>query len=250
MYYYIYDSFLNNRRYNNILARIENRLTDLGINGKISRLSMLKNVGQVLKEEVEKGVKTIVIVGDDKTVGQMINVVAGLNTIIGFIPIGNSQIANLLNIPEGESACDVLSARIIRKIDLGKINDHYFITSVEMAGQGITIKCDDNYFINLPHKNNIVNISNLNYCFNTETIVDDNLLDLFIQSTKRKLLINKKTSLTHLKGKSINIECIKTIPILLNDEKRIVKTPAKINIAAKKLKIVAGKIIPSKKIPL
>lgn len=249
MYYYIYDSFLNNKKYNNVLARIENRLTDLGINGKISRLSMLKNVKQVLNEEVKKGVETIVIVGDDKTIGQMINVVANLNTIIGFIPIGKSEIGNLLNIPSGETACDVLSARIIRKIDLGKINNYYFITSIEIGGRGITINCDNNYVINLPHKNNIINVSNLNYCFNTETVVDDGELDLFIQSTKSGLFGGKKTSLTHLTFQDIEITSNKTLPILLNDEKRIVKTPATIGVVKKKLKIVAGKIIPSKKIP-
>ena len=49
MYYYLYDSRLNDKKYNNVIAKIETRLTDLGINGKINRLSFLKNINQKYK---------------------------------------------------------------------------------------------------------------------------------------------------------------------------------------------------------
>src|SRR3989344_4911991 len=118
MYYYLYDPQLSDKKYNNIIARIETRLTDLGINGKINRLSFLKNINQVLAEEIKRGVKTIIIVGDDKTIGQVINLIADFNVTIGVIPIGpNNNIARLLGLPSEESACDVISSRIIKKID-------------------------------------------------------------------------------------------------------------------------------------
>ena len=69
MYYYIYDSYLAEKKYESTIARIENRLTDLGINGKINRLSFLKNIHQIIGEEVKRGVKTVVVVGSDETLG-------------------------------------------------------------------------------------------------------------------------------------------------------------------------------------
>ncbi len=34
MHVYVYDSFLNQKKYDRILARLETRITDLGLNGK------------------------------------------------------------------------------------------------------------------------------------------------------------------------------------------------------------------------
>ena len=58
MYLYLYDSFLNNPKFGNKLAKIETRLTDLGIGGKISRLSPLKNLEELVSDEIKNGVKS------------------------------------------------------------------------------------------------------------------------------------------------------------------------------------------------
>ena len=44
MYVYIYDDYLNKGRYNKAINRMEIRLTDLALNGKIIRLSGIKNI--------------------------------------------------------------------------------------------------------------------------------------------------------------------------------------------------------------
>src|SRR3989344_5553246 len=221
MYYYLYDPQLSDKKYNNITARIETRLTDLGINGKINRLSFLKNINQLLFDEIKRGVKTVIIVGDDKTIGQVINLVADFNITIGLIPIGSdNNIARLLGVPLGEEACDVISSRIIKKIDLGKIN---------------------NYLINLSEGNNTINISNLNYCYNSPTDPLDSQLDVFIENVQKKLLRKAKSTLSHFKNATLKITGDKTVPILINDEKKIVKTPAEVIVVPKKLKIIVGK---------
>jgi len=49
MHVYVYDSFLNQKKYDRILARLETRITDLGLNGKISILLIMKlNMAQKL----------------------------------------------------------------------------------------------------------------------------------------------------------------------------------------------------------
>ena len=242
MYYYLYDPQLSDKKYNNITARIETRLTDLGINGKINRLSFLKNINQLLFEEIKRGVKTVIIVGDDKTIGQVINLVADFNITIGLIPIGSdNNIARLLGVPLGEEACDVISSRIIKKIDLGKINNHYFLTNLIINGKNNALECDNNYLINLSEGNNTINISNLNYCYNSPTDPLDSQLDVFIENVQKKLLRKAKSTLSHFKNATLKITGDKTVPILINDEKKIVKTPAEVIVVPKKLKIIVGK---------
>ncbi len=244
MYYYIYDSFLNEKKYKNLLAKIEVRLTDLGINGKINRLSLLKNINQTVKEEVKRGIKTVVVVGNDKTLNQIINTLANLNVAIGYIPVDNqNRVAQLLGIPLGEAACDVLSARIIRRLDLGQVNNYYFLTCLELGGKDILLECDNNYFVNLDC-NSVINISNLNFCYQHMAKPDDELLDLFVEVKATGFWNKKQASLSNLRNKAIKITSGKTLPILINDEKRIIKTPAEVKIDSKKLRMIVGKKRP------
>ena len=87
MYSYIYDSFVSQKKYQKLLARVEIRLTDLGISGKIKRLSPLKNLKETIKDEIRGGAKTIVVVGDDSTLGEVINLVAGKNITLALFQL-------------------------------------------------------------------------------------------------------------------------------------------------------------------
>src|SRR3989344_5440347 len=153
MYLYLYDSFLNKKKYAAPLARIETRLTDLGIGGKIFRLSPLRNVEELIADEIRTGTKTIIPVGHDRTLSQIVNVSARFELTIGLIPIGpDNTIARTLGIPEGEAACNILAARIVKRIDLGRINNVYFISNLQLNvnGQAVTLQCEDQYIITPP----------------------------------------------------------------------------------------------------
>jgi len=91
MYYYIYDSFLSDKKYRKLLAQIETRLTDLGINGKINRLSFLKNIRDLITDEIKNGQNTIVVLGNDSTINKVINIIADLDVFLGIIPIGKEK---------------------------------------------------------------------------------------------------------------------------------------------------------------
>jgi hypothetical protein len=242
MYYYLYDSRLGDKKYHNTIAKIETRLTDLGINGKINRLSFLKNINQILTEEIKRGVKTIVIVGDDKTIGQVLNIVKELNATIGIIPVGNdNNIAKLLGIPYGEQACDTISSRLVTKLDLGNINNYSFLTSLEIGGKNISLECDGSYVINLEGGENIINIGNLNCCFQEFADPLDGKLDIYVENKKRRIIGKNKYSLSHFVNKTIRVTGKKTLPIFITDEKKIVKTPATITVEPKKIKVIVGK---------
>src|SRR3989344_17772 len=161
MYLYLYDSFLNNKKYGGLLAKIETRLTDLGIGGKIFRLSPLRNINELLTDEVRNGIKTVVVVGNDKSFTEVINVAAKLDITVGVIPVGpNNKIANSLGINSPEEATEVLSVRKIEKVDLGKVNGTYFLSNITVSGGGMTIECEEKFRVT-PQALDQISICNL-----------------------------------------------------------------------------------------
>ena len=138
---FIYDSFLNQKKYDRLLARLETRITDLGLNGKICRLSLMRNIGDTVKNELKRGAKTIIAVGNNKTVNQIINSLAGGAVPLGLIPIGqeNNDLARGLGIESVDQACDILSARLLTRLDLGLANQTYFLGPAAIENQGTIV---------------------------------------------------------------------------------------------------------------
>lgn len=144
MYVYVYDGFVTDKRHENLLSRVETRLTDLGISGRIERLTMFKDIGEIVADAAAQGCETIVAVGDDGTVGRLIDVVGTHEMAFGVIPIGDGPhtIASLLGVDEGVEACNILSRRVLHTVDLGRINDHFFLSSVRIPRTRAAISCD------------------------------------------------------------------------------------------------------------
>lgn len=253
MYLYLYDSFLNDKKYASLLAKIETRLTDLGIGGKIFRLSPLRNVSELINDEARAGAKTIVVVGNDKTFTQIINLAAKTDVTIGIIPVGpDNKIANSLGIHSPESGCSVLAARTIEKIDLGRANGTYFLSNLTLSPGDVTIECEEQYKIT-PQIQQQISICNLkpatadsfsvgNY-FNPK----DGMLEILIQPLK-PIARGLGQLFRRSSGSSNSIIPFKKIAIrsrdsvnVLTDGQRILKTPVEIEIVPKKLKIIVGK---------
>ncbi|KPJ86103.1 hypothetical protein AMJ57_00430 [Parcubacteria bacterium SG8_24] len=161
-YYYIYDGFLADGKYDRTLAAIETRLTDLGISGKIGRLSPFTNARGLIRDETRRGVQTLVVVGNDETVSKVVEGLGEAKVTLGFIPVGSSnEIARSLGIPEGVEACDVLSKRVTQKIDLGLVNGRFFLSSVRIPQGEVTIEGEGKYRISTPRTKCEVIVSNL-----------------------------------------------------------------------------------------
>src|SRR3989338_10760844 len=91
-YFYLYDSYLQDRSYATTLIKFETTLTDLGIQGKVGRLTLLKSVKDLVEAAVRDGADTIVAVGNDITLSQVAQVVIKQPKItIGFIPLGSQH---------------------------------------------------------------------------------------------------------------------------------------------------------------
>lgn len=257
MHVYIYDSFLNKRRYDNVLARIETRLTDLGLNGKIARLGLMKNIKSIVENELKRGAKTIVAVGNDQTTSQVINAMAGAEQIkmpknsapLGIIPVGknNNYIASSLGIELEELACDILAARRIEKADLCLANNYFFISNATITSQGTILEINKNYSIEITGQGeiNIINMPIHNKLLprSAKYSPSDGIFELFIKTKESGgfFKINAGAvgeSIFSLKRLTILND--KNCPAIL-DGVLEVPTPVEISILKQKLNVIVGK---------
>lgn len=148
MYVYLYDDFLKQKKHVNTIKAIETRLTDFGIAGKIFRLQQFTSSDAVIREEIKRGAKTIVIVGNDATFGKVLSRCATVDILFGFLPVGEpNTIADVLGIPVGVEACDVLSRRRTVALDVGWVNNRYFISRLHIPPHPIRVQYDEQFTV-------------------------------------------------------------------------------------------------------
>ncbi len=242
MYLYIYDSLLSHQKYSSFLTNVERRCTDLGINGKIVRLTILKNIKEVVTDAVKRGVTTIVAVGDDQTFAKIINTIAPLDVTLGLIPSDNSsRIARVLGIPPKELACDVIAGRIVKKLDLGRINNYYFLNAAEITNAKVQITCNG-YSLAPLTELNTVRICNVgSYGGPIRSNPMDGRLEAIITPIQGGWLSKKELQPTVLPFTKIRIQATgEDVVSILTDEQIILKTPADVEIAPGKLKVIVG----------
>lgn len=106
------------------------------------------NIDEAL-EDIDKSYKYILIAGGDGTVDNVVNRMKKLeiNLPIGILPFGTANdFAKFIGMPQDvEEACEQILNSKVKKVDLGRINDKYFI-NVASAGlfTDISQKTDTN----------------------------------------------------------------------------------------------------------
>jgi diacylglycerol kinase (ATP) len=91
---------------------------------------------RLAREAVEQHIDVVIAVGGDGTIHEIIQELAGSETALGVLPSGTVNVwAREVGIPlDLNGACNVLLQGQTRHIDLGKINERYFLL---MVGIGI-----------------------------------------------------------------------------------------------------------------
>lgn len=240
MHVYIYDDYLNKSKYNKTVNRMEIRLTDLSLNGKIIRLSGIKNIKGTIQNEIKLGAKTIVAVGNNQTINKIIGAIIEAdiygdfqkNTLLGIIPIGkDNSIAASFGIKNEEAACNILLARRIERIDLGLAGDYYFLNEAKIESLGTVLNLGD-YSLEPQEKGEITIVNLLNSTKNDiNSSPHDGLLDILINTRKRD------TTLLHLN--SFHVEH-STSPLIIDGVLEIA-TPVKISAKKNMLNVIVGK---------
>jgi hypothetical protein len=244
-YFYLYDSYLQDRNYAASLIKLETTLTDLGIQGRVGRLTLLKSVKDIVEAAIRDGFDTIVAVGNDITLSQVAQVVIKYPKVtVGFIPLGTERqtIAPLLGIPLGILACHVLSGRLIEELMLGKVNNQYFLQSIEIAGTP-TLECEGSFELVLEQPHDI-KICNLDSAASTNTSTfSKQLVAVLTPSSGSGFNLFRRSAVKPSKLPITELKLISTadeLPLTV-DNYRVLKTPVTITAAPQRLRIIVGK---------
>ena len=256
MYFYIYDSFLVEKKYARTVSKIETRLASLGIAGKKHQLSILRSITEMVNGILRKDSPTIIVIGSDQTFCQTALPMAGSQAVLGFIPTDpNSLIANILGLPVNEYACDVISARRIELVNFGKINGQHFFSSLEFDAGKIILTADNKYQI-VPQKIKKVKVINLDLLQFQQASQEldwqrlasnpkDNYLEVLMGTPGKNFWLlrrkERRDSLFFVKKLRIKAKKPKQEILIKVDQNKVVKTPALVEIAKENLKVIVGK---------
>ncbi len=242
---FIYDSFLNHKKYDRLLARIETRITDLGLNGKISRLSLTRKVDDIVINELKRGAKTVIAVGNNKIVNQIINSLVGNSVPLGIIPIGeeNNDIAKSLGIESTDGACDVLAARLLARLDLGLAKHTYFLGNASIENQGTVINMSNDYTVEAT-KNGLIHIFNLaspaiSLPPGVKVSPDDGILELAINARGNKKIFSKQDDRSIFKIEKVTID--NPWSSLILDGAISIPAPVEVTVVKQALNVIVGK---------
>lgn len=255
MHIYIYDTYVNTKKFETEIAQIETRLTDLGLNGKIIRLGVMKSIQDIISNENENNINTIIAVGNDHTLNNLINSVFTLNqqsdyqnlAPIGFIPVGkkNNNIAPYLGIDLGVKACNALSARRINKYDIASANNNYFLAHAMIKGEGTQLEIDQNYSIEILSSSElgVINIPvGLKFPNSVQCSPIDGALELYINSKESNKILQLPTNSYSQSFFNFTKLVIKnTKHQLILDGVRYINPPVEISLVKNKLNLIIGK---------
>lgn len=244
MHVYIYDNFTSSNKYSREVAKIETRLTDLGLNGKICRIGLMQNLNHTIETELERGAKTIIVVGNDDTFIKAISSMADSRQSLGYIPLTkNNSFAESFGIGDYEQACDILASRRIKTFDLGQANNNYFLANAKIDAEKTFIEIDSLYTIE-PLGKGEIKIENLITQGKTIDSIKDseqiaNKLELHINIKEPQGLFSKKINQTIIPFQTLKIHNPVSQVILDNSVK--ISSPVEIKISQKKINIIVGK---------
>ncbi|MDO8499762.1 MAG: hypothetical protein Q7S66_03830 [bacterium] len=157
MYVYLYDNFLHQKKFISLVKAMEVRLTDYGIAGKILHLNNYLDTKPVIDDEIKRGAKTIVIVGNNKTFGHVLSRGATCDCVFGFLPVGpDNTIAEILGIPIGIDAVDVLAKRRKERLDIGWMNSRFFVSQLHIFPAKLQVTYDERFRVTANDKMEVV----------------------------------------------------------------------------------------------
>jgi len=254
MFFYLYDIIAGEKKFEDVLIKAENRLIELGINGRIEKLTILRNPKELIEEAIKHDAHTVVAVGDDNTLLKVINLTADHNVVIGYIPlIPDSPLAKIFGISSILDACNILSKRLIKKISLGKANHNYFLASLNIPNsEEAVIECDDKYKIRTREKNCQLAIYNLGNFLEKK---DEKEWIFFANKTSLNLLVcpqqqkgfskffQKKNANNNsiFQIKKIKITTEQTSQPVFLDGQTVIKTPVNVTLKNKKISLIVSK---------
>lgn len=134
MYYYIVNPASGKGNDKTLHDKIRSRLESLGIRGEWAKSTGPGEIARMAAAAIAAGHTTIVAVGGDDTVNEVINGIGSSDTAVGIIPLGRSNhLASQLGIKSWPQACEVLAARRLTSYGLIAAGQKFFLSTLTMG---------------------------------------------------------------------------------------------------------------------
>ncbi len=118
-----------------LIPLIQEKMKKKGINYTIKETQKPREATWLAKEALEQGYEKVVAVGGDGTISEVINGLAHTDMVFGIIAAGTgNDVCRTLNIPfQPDKALEMIFSEEAHPMDLGKINEYYFINVASMG---------------------------------------------------------------------------------------------------------------------
>src|SRR4029077_12710878 len=124
MYYYIVDpQKITQKEFERVQNVLYSSLSEFRISGEIVRVTSLRTVQQLVENAFSHTATSIVAVGSDETLHDVINAIGKREIVIGFIPLAESEIGESLGIKDILQAVRTVAFRRIQILDLGFVKE-------------------------------------------------------------------------------------------------------------------------------
>ncbi len=134
MYYYICNPAAGKGSVNQMQEKLRARLRELGIDGEFAKTTGPGDATKMTKLAIDKGYSTIVAVGGDGTVNEVVNGINKETVAVGIIPLGHTNLlARRLGIGGWQQACETLAARRIANYGLIAAGQKYFLSTLTLG---------------------------------------------------------------------------------------------------------------------
>ena len=245
-YAFIYDDFVSDRQYERQVAEIESRLAALDLTGRAMRLALFRSAKDVVESMVAQGVSTIVVIGNDRTLDKIMWFLPDLDVALGYLPVCEPRaIGDLLGIPRGAEACDVLAARFIESLDVGKLNDRYFLTEARLVDTVAAIDVEGRYRISAAQGGMITvrNLGSVSQKGSPQGDARDGLLEVIVSprtEVQSRWMRKKEPEVTRVLLS--HGEIVSPVPVEVNADNYVVSGMRfSLAVLPKKLKIITGR---------
>lgn len=134
MYYYILNPMAGKAGVNAIQDKLRDKLKQLGIVGEFAKTTGPGDATKMATAAIDKGYNTIVVVGGDGSVNEVINGITKDSVAVGIIPVGTTNnLARHFGITNWTQACNILAARRISTYNLMAAGQNYFLSTLTIG---------------------------------------------------------------------------------------------------------------------
>ncbi len=134
MYRYVVNPAAGRGAIQSVQAKLQDRLAAIGIDGEFMKTTGPGDGVKLARLAVQQGATTVVAVGGDDTVNEVINGLGASNTVMGIIPIGSTnRLASHIGIGHWEQACDILATRRVAAFSLIAAGQKFFLSTLSIG---------------------------------------------------------------------------------------------------------------------